>query len=29
MIASIRQDAKDVRMGEWLAGQRAQMHAAS
>jgi ribonuclease HI len=28
MIASIRQDAKDVRMGEWLAGQRAQMSAA-
>lgn len=29
MIASNRQDAKDVQLGEWLSGQRAQMSAAS
>lgn len=29
MIASIRQDAKGVQIGEWLAGQRTQMKAAS
>jgi len=29
MIAAVRQDAKDVRMGEWLAGQRGQMRGAA
>ncbi|MDP9905629.1 hypothetical protein J2S90_002600 [Arthrobacter bambusae] len=29
MIASIREDAKDVRLGEWLRGQRTAMGAAA